>query len=192
MSRLFMNKIYLIVFYLLFPIFSFGQHTDLLKEKGLEKMNAGNYAEAIPYFKEAISIDSSLLNLHYNYAYSLMMVHKYEKSITEFKKVILLDPSGLKQPKASFYLAQILDLKGQYKEALVNWKKTKANFSKQPEGYFYKKSVREINSNIFAIRHKNIVKNNTKIAHLNQLVNGANADFAGFEKNNNFYYSSFK
>ena len=95
-----MNKIYLIVFYLLFPIFSFGQHTDLLKEKGLEKMNAGNYAEAIPYFKEAISIDSSLLNLHYNYAYSLLMVHKYEKSITEFKKVTLLDPSGLKQPKA--------------------------------------------------------------------------------------------
>ena len=192
MSRLFINKIYLILFYLLFSNFSFGQHTELLKEKGLEKMNMGNYAEAIPYFEEAISIDSSLLNLHYNYAYSLMMIHKYDQSITEFKKVTVLDPSGKKHPKASFYLAQIQDLKGEYKDALTNWKKTKANFSKQPEGYIYKKSVREINSNIFAIRHKNIVKSNTKIAHLNQLVNGDNADFAGFEKNNNFYYSSFK
>ncbi len=191
MPRLFINKIVLLIFYLLLSILSFGQHTELLKAKGLEKMNAGNYLEAIPYFKEAISIDSSLLELHYNYAFSLMKVHKYDESINEFKNVITIDPSGLNQPKASYFLAEILDFKGNYKEALMYWKKTKANYSKKPDGYIYKKAVREINSNIFAMRHKNILKKNTKIAHLNKLINGSNADFAGFENKGNFFYSSF-
>ena len=192
MSRLLINKTFIIVILLLFSNLSFGQHTNLLKEKGIEKMNAGNYIDAIPYFKEAISIDTLLLESHYNYAFCLMKVHDYERCVDEYKKVIQLDPSGLKQPMASFYLAEILDFKGNYKEAMIYWKKTKANYSKKPESYLYKKSVREINSNIFAIRHKNILDKNTKISHLNDLVNGANADFAGFESKNNFYYSSFK
>ena len=178
--------------FMLFSIYSIGQHTELLKSKGIELINNGNYYKALPYLKEAIKNDSSIADLHFYYALSLMKVHDYNQSIKEFKKVISLDPKGLNHPNASYHLAEILDLKGNYKEAMFYWKKTKSNYGSTPESFIYKKSVREINSNLFAIRHKNKLDKNTKIAHLNDSVNGSNADFAGFENNKEFFYSSFK
>ena len=87
--------------FMLFSIYSIGQHTELLKSKGIELINNGNYYKALPYLKEAIKIDSSIADLHFYYALSLMKVHDYNQSIKEFKKVISLDPKGLNHPNAS-------------------------------------------------------------------------------------------
>ena len=68
----------------------------------------------------------------------------------------------------------------EYNKAIKEFKKSKAHFMADKQNYYYKKSSREINSSIYAMRHQHDVSD-IQVFQAHGNVNGNNAEFAGFE-----------
>ena len=192
MSRLLVNKI-LFSCILVGMLQSFSaQSTDVMIELGINAFKQGEYMKANQLFENAIKVDSNKLNLQYYYGVNLIKIHHYKRASKFLKMVVEKDPSGKSYPEASYYFGEMLKQNGNYNDAILEFKKAKAHFIHDKENFYYIKSSREINSTIFALRHRDQINKNIVINPLAQPVNGYNADFAGFENNGKLYFSSVK
>ncbi len=192
MPRLHVNKIlfYCITFVMLQTFHA--QNNNVMIELGINAYEKGEYVKANQLFENAIMIDSNNLKLQFYYAVNLMKIHHYKKARKFLKMVVEKDPSGKIFPEASYYFGSMLKQNGNYKEAILEFKKAKAHFIHNKENFFYVKSSREINSTIYAMRHQSLINQDITIKNLDLNVNGYNADFAGFENNGKLYFSSIK
>ncbi len=169
-----------------------AQSSDIMTDLGINAFKQGEYMEANQLFENAIKIDSNKLKLQYYYGVNLIKIHHYKKAIKFLKMAVEKDPSGKIFPEASYYFGEMLKQNGNYKEAILEFKKAKAHFIHDKENFLYSKSSREINSTIFAMRHRDLINEDITINSLDQPINGYNADFAGFENNGKLYFSSVK
>jgi len=169
-----------------------SQNIDVLVDLGINEFEKGQFMNANQFFENAYNIDSTKLNLQFYYGVTLIKIHRYYKALVLLKEVVKQDPSGKVFPEASYYLGQMLKQNGNYKDAILEFKKAKAHFIHNKDNFYFAKSSREINSTIYAMRHADIVIGGLNIYSLNEPINGDNADFGGFEYNGNFYFSSIK
>src|SRR5262252_3120723 len=64
-----------------------------LFQKGLQKGEAGNYPEAMNYFKQSLAIDSNYLHAHLAMASVYAKMKEFKKSTDESEKAFAIDPN---------------------------------------------------------------------------------------------------
>ena len=139
------------------PKNTLSQNTDVMVELGVNAYQKNDFGKAHLLFKKAIKIDSSTLKLQFYYGLTLLKLHDYNDAKYYLKKVVQKDPSGRIFPEASYYMGVLYKLDHEYDKAIKEFKKSKAHFMADKKSYYYKKSSREINSSIYAMRHQNDV-----------------------------------
>lgn len=193
MSRLSIIKIFSISCYFIIALGSIkAQNTEIMIDIAIKSYENGDYHNANQLFESALAVDSNKLNLQFHHGLNLIKLHQFKKATFYIKKVVNKDPSGKIFPQASFYLGEMLKHQGKYKEAILEFKKAKAHYIHNKNNFYFLKSSREINSTIYAMRHSDLINEDVKVSKITGSVNGYNADFAGFEDNGNFYFSSVK
>ena len=100
------------------------------------------------------------------------------------------DPSGRIFPEASYYMGILYKLDHEYNKAIKEFK-IKSSFYGDKQNYYYKKSSKEINSSIYAMRHQQDVSD-IQVFQAHGNVNGNNAEFAGFEIVGELYFTAVK
>ena len=75
----------------------------------------GRYEQAAAEIKRGVDLDPTNLILNAEYGWTFYIRHRFDEAITEYRKTLELDPNFV---LASVWLAQALEQKGMYKEAL--------------------------------------------------------------------------
>lgn len=74
-------------------------------------MLARDFEKAAPLLKEAIGLDRSAADFHFNYGFCLYQLERFEESDIEFRKALELDPKGEWRDAAKYHLSEIERMK---------------------------------------------------------------------------------
>lgn len=122
----------------------FAQSQTQLIKIGDQLYTEGDYYAASLWYKQALNLDSSFLDLRFKYAESLRMYNEYEKAEGYYFSIYKED-RGRVYPLAPFWYSMMLKYNGNYNEAKKSFKRIK-NIYKDRKGYYYLKVVQEIKS----------------------------------------------
>jgi tetratricopeptide (TPR) repeat protein len=89
-------------------------------EKGLGLATAGNYAEAVEYFRKAIAAEPEYALAYYNLGYSLRRLARYAEAVVAYKTFALLQP---KDPVGFCDLGEAHNGAGEKSEALAAYQR---------------------------------------------------------------------
>lgn len=138
-----------LLFLLLF--FYFGsnlvvaQSQQQLIKVGNQLFEEGDYYAASLWYKNAMNVDSSLLELRFKYAEALRLYNEYQKAEYQYYYIFKED-RGKTFPLAPFWYATMLKYNGNYNDAKKSFKRIKNIYSSDKKGYHYQKVVQEIKS----------------------------------------------
>ncbi len=185
-------KKYLTLLFLLIQISLFGQTNRTLKLQAQQAMNNKDWHVAASLYGKLVGRDSSYVDINYNYAEASRLNFDLDIANYWYSKVISVD-NGKKYPLAFFYKAQILQYKGQYKEA----KKWYTKFSKSSKAknakykYFVQKSIVQADACDLA---QILISNPLpfKLEHLDSTINSKVSEYAAFEMDSTLYFSSLR
>lgn len=105
----------------------------------------GDYYGASKWYKQALDIDSTYLEIVFKYAESLRKYNDYAKAESKYYYIYKKD-RGRDYPLAPFWHAMMLKYNGNYNEAKKSFKRAKRFFSRDRKGYHYLKIMNEIKS----------------------------------------------
>ena len=180
-----------ILFFFGMHIHAFGQSLKKYVKEGDQYFNSGDYASAVLNYRLAMHMDSSILNIDYQYAEATRILLDYAQSEKWYGFVFKKD-KGKKYPLASFWYASMLKNNGKYKEAKLHFDKYyKKNSVKKKNDYYTQKSFYEIAACDYALLLKTQPKP-IQILHLDSNINSRSAEFAPYQKDSTLYYSSIR
>ncbi|GAB4254761.1 MAG: hypothetical protein Kow0079_11230 [Vicingaceae bacterium] len=177
---------------MLFIVFyGFNQTQKQLIKIGDKIYNEGDYYGASIWYKKALNIDSTYLDLVYKYAESLRMYNDYKKAESKYYYVYKKDRGKL-YPYAPFWYATMLKHNEKYKDAKTFFKRSKRYYTQDRKGYYYQKVIQEINSCEFAYKKmKDSV--NVDIYNLGEGVNTYNSEFgSALTSDSILFYASLR
>jgi len=93
-----------------------GKQLVELLRKGNAQHDVGNYEQALDYYKKALKLDSVSGIVHYEIAYTLLALKRYDEAAEFSRKVILLDSK--QQQGAYLMLGSALNMSGKPQEAI--------------------------------------------------------------------------
>ena len=93
-----------------------GKQLVELLRKGNAQHDVGNYEQALQYYNKALKFDSISGIVHYEIAYTLLAMKRYDEAAEFSKKVILLDSK--QQQGAYLMLGSALNMSGKLQEAI--------------------------------------------------------------------------
>lgn len=182
------------IFILLFaiPLQFLSQSNKTLKIQADNAMDQKDWYSAAVFYGKLVNRDSSNVSINYNYAEASRLNFDLDIANYWYNKVIAVD-NGKKYPLCFYWKAQLLQYKGQYKEA----KKWYAKFAKSPKAknvkyaYYVKKSALQADAcDLAQVLISNPVS--YKIIHLDTTVNSKVSEYAAFEKDSTLYFSSLR
>jgi outer membrane protein OmpA-like peptidoglycan-associated protein/tetratricopeptide (TPR) repeat protein len=88
-----------------------------LFQKGLQKADAGNYAEAMDFFKQSLAIDSNYVHAHLAVAGLYAKMKDYKKSTDASEKAFAIDPKFTAEDRLAYSVN--LAWQGRFEEALA-------------------------------------------------------------------------
>lgn len=110
-----------------------------------------DYYGASIYYRRALNMDSTSLELNYKYAESLRAFNDYENAAFYYAKVEKGDREN-QFPLAAFHLATMQKSSGDYRNARKTWKVVSRQYKRDKDSYYYKKAVQEMESCRFAMQ----------------------------------------
>lgn len=172
-----MSRLYLILLFIAVNLTLFSQ-SELKKylEFAKEKYQKGDYIHSLQYYEKALKIDSSAVNILWDYALALRAYKDYRKAEYYFGDVF--DREGGKlYPESILFYGLMLKHNSKYDEAIEVFKKAKKLYRDDRKGYLYLKSRQELSSCLWA---KNAVTDTSKLIfeHLPEHINSPDAEFA--------------
>lgn len=105
----------------------------------------GDHYGASLWYKKALDIDSSYLDIVFKYAEALRGYNDYAKAESKYYYIYKKDRGRL-YPMAPFWYAMMLKYNAKYVDAKKAFKRSKRFFSRDRKGYHYLKVVNEIKS----------------------------------------------
>jgi hypothetical protein len=153
---------------------------------------AGDYYGASIYYKQAMEIDSSKIDLLYKYAEALRKYNNYTKAAYYYEKVWDKDKGGRIYKDASFWLASMQKYNAAYRTASKTWKKVKSKYSRNKKGYEYQKARQEGLSCNYANRIKNDSTENVYVSNIGEHVNTTDSEFAANKVTDKLFFSSLR
>ena len=139
-----MKKLLLFLVFISTVFFAFAQPYDPRKinkkavdlfHKGLEKADAGNYAEAMHLFHQSLAIDSNYLHAYLGIAGLYAMMKEYKKSTDTAEKAFAIDPNYTAEDRLPYSVN--LAWQGRFAEALdaINFMLNKPDLNQQTRNY---------------------------------------------------------
>lgn len=175
----------------IFGFSSKAQTLEQLKRFADENVRLGDYYGASLYYKKAMRLDSTDIELLWNYATCLRLYNNYELAEYYYEKVYKRE-EGLKYPESRFWWAMMQKYNGKYKEAGANFKEVNKR-TKDKKSFVFLKSKKEMQSCKFAEAQ---VKNNDttgfKIYNAGLKVNSYDSEFGAFMSDSSIVYSSMR
>src|SRR5215510_2479867 len=106
-----------------------------LFQKGLQKGEAGNYTEAMNYFRQSLAIDSNYVHAHLAIAALYAKMKEFKKSTDESEKAFAIDPNYTAEDRLGYSVN--LSWQGRFEEALaaVNFMLNKPDLNSQMRTY---------------------------------------------------------
>lgn len=186
-----MSRLYLIVLFFALGFSAFGQ-SEIKKYLAFakEKYQSGDYIHSLQYYEKALKIDSSAVNILWDYALALKAYKDYRKAEYYFGDVF--DREGGKlYPESLLFYGLMLKHNEKYDEAIEVFKKAKKVYRSDRRGYLYLKSRQELSSCLWA---KNAVTDTSKLIfeHLPDHINSPDAEFAHRLENKKLIFSSLR
>lgn len=156
---------------------------------GDEQFKKGDYYYATQLYKQAISMDSSSMELQWKQAETQRAYKNYPEAARWYGKVYAQDRDRI-YPNALVYYALMVKQTGDYSRALGLFKKAYKEAAQYPDEYAYIKSKQEIKSTEFAI--KSTEKIGVPIYPMPDSINSYDAEFGHLFKDGTFIFSSLK
>ena len=169
----------------------YGQNQKQLTKVGDQLFSEGDYYGASLWYKKALDIDSTYLDIVFKYAESLRKYNDYAKAESEYYYVFKKD-RGREYPLAPFWYSMMLKYNGKYAQAKTSFKRAKRFFSRDRKGYHYLKVMQEIKSCEEAI---NIMKDSipVDIKNMGESINTYSSELGGTLLNDStVIYSSLR
>lgn len=168
---------------LTFLIFTFhfllvAQNQKQLVKVGDELIEKyGDYYGASKWYKQALDIDSTYLDIVFKYAEALRKYNDYAKAESKYYYIYKKD-RGKDYPLAPFWHAMMLKYNGKYNDAKKSFKRAKRFFTRDRKGYHYLKIMNEIKSCEEAL---NIIRDSIPIdiKNLGNSVNTYSSELGG-------------
>jgi hypothetical protein len=180
----------LLLFFVSFGQQSYGQSYTQLMGFADEKMIEGDFFYAIQYYKKAMLLDSTGVEINWKYAEALRRYKNYPKA-AHYYEVVYKKESAKIYPRSIFWLATMQHYNGKYDEAIENWKICKKAFKKKKKSYEYKKSQAEIKSCLWA-KKAIIDTTDYELKQLDEPINTKDTELAPFLHDKKLYYTSLK
>ncbi len=140
----FANTIFVICFSVLSITISAQTQKQFIKV-GDQLNDESDYYGASLWYKKAMDLDSTYLEVVFKYAESLRKYNDYAKAESKYYYIFKKD-RGSSYPLAPFWHATMLKYNGNYTEAKKSFKRCKRFFSRDRKGYHYLKIMNEIKS----------------------------------------------
>ncbi len=153
---------------------------------------AGDYYGASIYYKQALLLDSSNIDLLYKYATSLRLYNNYPLARYYYQKVWDKDKGGRIYKDAAFWVASMLKYEGEYRASSKVWRKVKSKYGRNKKSYEYRKAKQEALSCSYANRVKNEVVPNVEVQNIGTPVNTINSEFSASYLDSNLIFSSLR
>jgi hypothetical protein len=169
-----------------------SQSNKTLKIQAEMAVNQKDWASAAAFYQKLVQRDSSYVKINYGYAEASRQNFDVDIAFYWYNKVIAVD-NGKKFPLAFFWKAQLLQYKGQYKEA-KKWY-TKIAKSRKAKGAKYEYYVKKAAIQAEACDLAQVLISNPlsyKITHLDTSINSKLSEYAPYEKDSTLYFSSLR
>jgi hypothetical protein len=184
-----MKKLVYLLFFLVLSHWSMAQKLKVLVAEGKKAIEVKEYYLAENYFKKAIGIDSSNIELQYLYAEACRLDLNFVVAARWYNKVYKKD-NGKIYPDALLHLASCKKSNGRYKDAIKMFDKyAKRNSKKYPEKA--NKAARESQNCSYALM---LMKNPLplNVNHIDTNINSKDGEYGSFEKDSILYFTSIK
>lgn len=140
------TKYYILVFFIVGSFLKINaQSQSQLIKVGDQLFGEKDYYAASLWYKQALDVDSTLVELKFKYAESLRMYNDYAKAEWYYFSVYK-DDRGRVYPLAPFWYSMMLKYNGNYLEAKKSFKRIKRFFTKDRKEYHFQKVMQEIES----------------------------------------------
>jgi tetratricopeptide (TPR) repeat protein len=186
-----MSRLYLIVLFIgLF--FSGNAQKDLSNylKFAKEQYQKGDYIYALQYYEKAMQLDSTTIEILWEYAETNRAYKDYRKAEYYYKKVYSREDTKI-FPASLLQLGLMQKQNGKYDEAIETFKLAKKKYTKDKKGYLYQKSKREFESCLWA---KSAIKDTTAyiLQQLPATVNTPNSEFGHTIYDGKLIFSSLR
>lgn len=182
----------LILILLITPCLLFAQTQKQLINYADQNAKSGDFYGASIYYKKALDIDSSDIDLLYKYANSLRLYNNYDLSAYYYRKITEKDKGGRIYKDAWFWLASMEKYNADYRNSIKTWKKVKSLYKKDKKSYEYLKSIQESLSCSYAMRSQHDSTEKCTITHLPEGINTTDSEFSGFGYHDSIIFSSLR
>ena len=185
---------YFVIFTLLLSTFSIqlaAQNQKQLVKVGDQIFLEGDFYGASIWYKQALDIDSTVLDIVFKYAESLRLYNDYAKAESKYYYVYKKDRGRL-FPMAPYWYATMLKYNAKYYDAKKMFKRSKRFFTRDRKGFYYQKVMNEIKSCDAAIE---IMKDSVlvNIKNAGNSINTYNSELGGTLINDStMIYSSLR
>lgn len=122
-----------------------AQSQKQLIKVGDQLFSEGDFYGASKWYRDAMDLDSTYLDVVYKYAESLRLYNDYAKAEWYYNTVYRQDMGKL-YPMAPFWYSTMLKYNGNYNEAKKTFKRAKRFFQNDKKGFYYQKVNQEIKS----------------------------------------------
>lgn len=119
----FLIKIYTVAVVLFCSISANAQTYKQQIKYGREAFESGDYFGSQFYFHKALQLDSSDVQIYFEYAQALRLANEYKKAEKAYKKVYQWPGKSDEMQDVLFYLAQMQEFNANYFEAKTNYEK---------------------------------------------------------------------
>lgn len=184
-----MKKTFSLIFVLFFSQITWAQKLKTLVAEGKTALDNKEYYLAENYFKKAISIDSTNIELQYLFAEACRLDLNYQLAERWYNKVYKKD-NGKAYPDALLHLATCKKSNGKYKDAIKMFDKyAKRNTKKHPEKAAI--ATKESQNCSYALM---LMKNPLpfNVNHIDSMVNSKSGEYAPFEKDSVLYFTGIR
>ncbi len=179
------------LFLVLFPLTLSAQRQKKIAHKGDQCYQHFDYLGAAFYYRMALDIDSSSVELLNKYADALRMQHDYAPALRYYKRVYQMD-RGKYFKEVTYHMGDLYMKSEDYKNAKKYFRRTLRIMRRDKDSFFYRSAVQQINSCTFAERERKLPKDIT-LFNIGPYLNTTNSEFSGFYfDDSTLYYSSLR
>ncbi len=186
-----MNKLFSIIIFVAFCVnVGSAQTIKQFKKKAQEAFSNQNYYAALTHYSTIVDVDSSSMDIMYNYAEAARNYNAYTMAENSYQQVASSEKSA-EFPLTNYWLAGVKKNLGKYSEAKELYTKYLSNNQDQSSD-FAKKAQKEIEYLSWAEEVVSQPVEGVEVEHLGSEVNTAFSEMSPINKEGELFYSSFR
>ncbi len=167
-----------------------GQQRSEYLKLGEQATRSEDYFSAFRYYREAFLFDTTDIDIAYRLAESARLFQAYDYAEKRYTQVVQSD-RGNEYPKAMYYLAEMQQFQGKYKDASEHYNLYITEFGSEDD-FLTKRASMQREACLWANRRMQNAPDNIMIEHLDETVNTPYSEFGALKHGDKLYFSSMR